>query len=150
MPIRVEQEGLRQRAGGGHKHRLHLPVVKNVSPAGPELDGGLKLSEEVFAPEIGAIEVRSAIHEYAIFGIELPDRIASPVVVNEDFLGLVAGPLERDSFFGKLLRLGSILVAGKSRPLHQCKHSHQHENSPVKKRPEPRGDWMLLGDCRGR
>src|SRR5208282_6113216 len=121
MPIGVEQEGLRQRAGRGQKRRLHLPAVENVSPTGAELHRGLKLAEEVFAPEIGApeigaIEVGAAVHEDAIFGIALPDRIASPVIVNKDFLGLVAGPQERDGFFGKLLHLGSTLAASKTDP----------------------------------
>ncbi len=105
--------------------------------------GGLRSGDRVSGDR--AIEVGAAVHEDAIFGIELPDRVASPVVVNKDFLGLVAVPQERDRFLGKLFRLGSILAAGKTDPLHQCKHSHQRENSPVKKWPEPRGGRIPLG-----
>src|SRR5450631_1898392 len=88
MPTGVEKEGLSQRASRGHKHSLHLPAVKNVSPAGPEIHHGF----DRLAQEVIAIEVRAAVHEYAIFGIKFPDRIASPVVENEDSLGMVAGP----------------------------------------------------------
>src|SRR5208282_5665135 len=141
MPIRVEKEGLRQRARRRHKHRLHLPAVKNLSPAGPELYGGLKLAQEVVA-----IEVRPAVHEYTILGIKFPDGIASPVVVNKDVTGLVAGPQERDSFLRKLLGLAGILVAGESDPLHQCKHTYQNDNRAVEKWPEPRGARRPLRD----
>jgi len=68
MPIGVEKEGLSQRAGRRHKYRLNLPAVKDVAPAGPELQDGLKLAQEDVA-----IEVRAAVHKYAIFGIEFPD-----------------------------------------------------------------------------
>src|SRR5208337_4228017 len=64
MPIGVEKEDLSQRAGRGHQHRLHLPALKNVPPAGPELHSGLKLAQEVVA-----IEVRPAVHKYTIFRI---------------------------------------------------------------------------------
>src|ERR1700674_5167419 len=114
MPVGVEKEGLSQRAGRGHKYRLHLPAVKNVSPAGPELHCGLKLAQQVVA-----IQVCAAINEYAIFGIELPDCIASPVVVNEDSSGLVASLQERDRFLGKQVRLAGILVSGKTDPLYR-------------------------------
>src|SRR5450759_5238319 len=135
MPIGIEKEGLGQRAGRGHQYRLHLPSVKHVSPAGPESHHGLNR----LAQEVVAIKISAAVHEYAILGIKLPDRIASPVVVNENSLGLVAGPPERHSLLGKLLRLVGILVAGKTDPLHQYKHSHQNDKSPVEKWPEPRG-----------
>src|SRR5580658_3444518 len=36
VPIGVEKQGLGQRAGWGHQDHLHLPVLKNVSPAGAE------------------------------------------------------------------------------------------------------------------
>src|ERR1039458_4752 len=132
MPIAVQKEGLSQRASRGHKYSLHLPAVKNVSPAGPEIHHGLNR----LAQEVVAIEIRAAVHEYAIFGIKFPDRIASPVVVNKDSPGLVAGPQERDRFLGKLLRLAGILVAGKTDPLHQCKHGYQNDNSSIEKWPE--------------
>src|ERR1700676_4140309 len=134
LPVGVEEEGLRQRAGRGHKHRLNFPVVKNVSPAGPELHCGLKLEKQVVA-----IEVCAAVHKYAILGIKFPDRIASPVVVNENSLGLGAGLQERDSSLGILFRLAGILAAGKTDPLHQCKHSNQNDSGHVEKWTEPRG-----------
>src|SRR4030088_2526270 len=136
MPIGVEEEGLSQRAGRGHKYSLHLPAVKNVSPAGPELHGGLKLPQEVVAIEVGA-----AVHEYAIFGIEFPDCIASPVVVNENSPGLGPGLQERDSLLRILLRLTGILVAGKTDPFYRRKHSNQNDNGKVKKWSEPDGVW---------
>src|SRR5882762_604979 len=134
MPIGVEKEGLSQGAGRGHKYRVHLPAVKNVSPAGSELHCDLKLAQQVVA-----IEVCAAVHKDAIFGIKFPDRIASPVVVNEDPPGLLAGPQERDSSLGKLLRLPGVLAAGKTDPLHQCKDTYQNDNSRVEKQTEPRG-----------
>jgi hypothetical protein len=140
MPIGVEKEGLSQRAARGHKYGLHLPAVKNVSPAGPELQHGL----DRLAQKVVAIEVRAAVHEYAIFGIKFPDGIASPVVVNENSPGIVAGSQERDRLLGKLLRHAGILVAGKTDPLHQCKHTYQDDNSPVEKWPEPRRVWTPL------
>jgi len=130
IPIAVQKEGLSQRAGRGHKYSLHLPAIKNVSPASPELHRGLKLAQEGVA-----IQVRAAVYEYAIFRIELPDRIASPVIVNENSPRIVAGTQERDSSLRKLLRLAGILVAGKTDPLHQCKHSDQNDNKPVEKWP---------------
>src|SRR6202158_5810691 len=123
MPVGVEKEGLRQRAGRWHKHSLHLPAVKNVSPTGPELHGGLKLAQQVVAIEVGA-----TVHEYAIFGIEFPDRIASPIVVNENSLGLGAGLQERDCLLGILLRFVGILAAGKTDPFYGRKHSNQNDN----------------------
>src|ERR1700674_4853624 len=142
MPIGVEKEGLSQRAERGHKYRLHRPAVKNVSPAGPGLQGGLKLARQVVA-----IEVRSAVHEHAMFGIKFPDGIASPVVVNENSLGLGTGLQERDSSLRILLRLVGILAAGETDPLHQRKQSNQNDNGDVKRRPEPRGVWTPLRDC---
>ena len=130
---------MRERTRRGHKYRLHLPAVKNVTPAGPELQGGLKLAQEVVAIEVGA-----AVHEHAIFGIEFPDRIASPVVVNENSLGLGAGLQERDSFLGKLLRLAGVLVAGKTDPFYQRKHSNQNYKGKVKKWSEPDRVWRQL------
>jgi len=119
MPIGVEKEGVSECAGRGNKYRLHLPAVKNVSPAGPEIHHG----PNRLAQEIDAIEVGAAVHEYAIFGIKFPDRITSPVIENKEFPGLVASSQEGDSLLGKLLRLAGILVAGKTDPLHQCKHA---------------------------
>src|ERR1700687_184654 len=116
VPIGVKKECLRPRAGGRNNYSLHPPAVKNVSPAGPESHHGPNLAQEVVA-----IEISTAVREYAIFGIKLPDRIASPVVVNENSPGIVASPQERDRLLGKLLRLNCVLVAGKGDPFHQCK-----------------------------
>src|SRR5258708_26832232 len=134
MPIGVEEEGLRQGAGRRHEDSVHLPVMKNVRPAGPELHGGFELTQQVVAIEIGA-----AVHEYAIFGIEFPDRIASPVVVNEDSAGLVAGLQEGGSFLGKLLRLAGVLVTSKTDPFYQRKHGHQKSNCSDKEWPKKIG-----------
>src|SRR6202140_1947773 len=135
MPLGVEEEGLGQGAGRGYKYRLHLPAVKNVSPAGPELHCGLKLAQQVVT-----VEVCAAVHKYAIFGIKFPDGIASPVEVHENSLGLVAGPQESDSFLGEQVRLAGVLVSSKIDPLYQRKHSNQNDNGKVKRRPEPRRD----------
>src|ERR1700730_11710617 len=132
VPVGVENEGLRQSAGRGHKYRLYLPAIKNVSPAGPELDCGLKLAQQAVA-----IEVSPAVHEDAIFGIKSPDRVASPVVINENSLGLGSGLQERDSSLGILLRLVVILAAGETDPLHQRKQSNQNDNGDVKIMREP-------------
>src|SRR5664279_1177351 len=144
-PIGVQQEGLSECAGRRHKYRLYVPAVKNVSPAGAELHGGLKLTQEVVAIEVGP-----AVHEDAILGIEFPYRKASPVVVNKDFARLVAGPQEGDRLLGKLFRLTGILVAGKTVPLHQRKDCHQDDYGPVEKGPEPRTARMLVPDRVGR
>ena len=81
-----------------------------------ELDRVLKLVQEVVAVEVGA-----TIHENPVFGIELPDGIASPVVVNEDVLRIVGGAQERDRVLRKLRGFRSRLVAGQADPLDRLK-----------------------------
>jgi hypothetical protein len=94
--------------------------------------------------EVVAIEVCAAVHKYAIFRIKFPDRIASPVVINENSLGLGAGLQESDRSLGILLRLVGILAAGETDPLHQCKHSNQDDSGRIEKWTEPRGVWAPL------
>src|SRR5208282_6428803 len=79
----------------------------------------------------------ASVHEHAIFGIKLPDRVASPIVVDKNPLRIMAGLQERDCSLGKQLRLASVLVASKTDPVHQGKRSHQNENRRAEKRPEP-------------
>ena len=82
MPIGVEHKGLGQSGGRGHKDGVHIPPVKNVLPAGVQEHGSLELAQQVVAIEVG-----TAIHEYAVFGIEFPDGVASPVVVDKNSPG---------------------------------------------------------------
>jgi hypothetical protein len=83
----IEKEGLGQCARRGNKHSFDLPIGQNFVPARAELNRPLELAEQVIA-----VKVRTAIHEHSIAGIKIPDRVAAPIVVNEDPLGLVAGP----------------------------------------------------------
>jgi hypothetical protein len=41
MPLGIEQEGLRYCARRGYKNRFHLPTIKNVLPAGVDVNDGL-------------------------------------------------------------------------------------------------------------
>jgi hypothetical protein len=78
-PTWVQQKPLAQGRGRRHKYGLYSPAVKNVSPATSKGYHSRKLANQVVAIKVGA-----AVHEYAILGIKLPDREASPVIVNKD------------------------------------------------------------------
>src|SRR5208282_5689235 len=108
-------------------------MVENFSPAGAKLHHGANgLAEQVVAIEVGA-----AVHKYAIFRIQFPNRIASPVIENEDVSRIVTGMQESHRFLRKMLGFAGILVAGETDPPGRGKQRQQNEDGRVEKQAGP-------------
>ena len=143
LPAGVEQQGLDDGGIRGNKDGLNVPVVEDCPPAAVEVDDGVNaLPQEVVSVEIVFVKVSAAVSKDAILRIEFPDRVASPVVVNEKPFGLIARVQELDGFLGKLPGLADGLLGGEVDPSDHGKEGQQSGCGHIERGPEAR--WSAM------
>src|SRR5882724_5384990 len=107
----------------GAQERPAPPFVQNLRPSGAQLGSLLELVQQIVA-----VEVSPAVHKHTILWIELPDSVASPVVINEQSARQLVRAQEFYRGSRIQLSLGASLVAHEAHPTSQGKPGHQQQN----------------------